>query len=293
MKNILTVKNKVLIATILSFVSYFSVATASADDFKPKFGPLGNPIATPLYQDSSYLRKRRSGPDYWAISSFYEGMRGSASASAASLVMVLNALRRNQQFSSADKWVLETEMLSKSIDSESKERVSKLSESIVNEWTDRISSKTIKKPDPTNPEKEIEETQEPVGISIADLANYAQDAIQGYKLGDYRATSFKVTDAAAQESEIRDILKTNEKSAEDFIIVNYVQKSLTDDYDGGTFSPIGAYDAAKDRVLIMETDRQYYSPIWVPLKSLVAGMTPSKDGSKTYGLVWIRKSSDK
>lgn len=78
---------------------------------------------------------------------------------------------------------------------------------------------------------------------------------------------------------IKLILTENEKSNHDFIIAHYIQSEFTGDPEGavGTWSPVGAYDAINDRVLILETDRKYYEFYWVSLKTFVQGLAHLKD----------------
>ena len=78
------------------------------------------------------------------------------------------------------------------------------------------------------------------------------------------------------------ILKANEASADDFVIIHFLQDRLTDD-PGGPYahiSPIGAYDAASGRVLVLDVDREYYGPYWVRVEQLLIAVSAS---TPTYG----------
>jgi len=47
-----------------------------------------------------------------------------------------------------------------------------------------------------------------------------------------------------------------------------------DNWDIGHFSPIGAYDAATDRVLLLDVWKADYEPTWVDRMRLLKGMVP-------------------
>ena len=62
--------------------------------------------------------------------------------------------------------------------------------------------------------------------------------------------------------ELRAILEANEASADDFVILHFLQNRLTND-PGGPYahiSPAGAYDVANRRMLLLDVDREYYGP---------------------------------
>ncbi|MDI1442702.1 phytochelatin synthase family protein [Polyangium sp. 6x1] len=52
-----------------------------------------------------------------------------------------------------------------------------------------------------------------------------------------------------------------------FIVVNYLRSEVGQEYTGH-HSPLGAYNAAKDRVLVMDVARYKYPPTWVRTESL-------------------------
>ena len=55
------------------------------------------------------------------------------------------------------------------------------------------------------------------------------------------------------------------------MLVYFNQGVITGDWDGPHISAIGAYDAANDRVLIMDVDRNWYVPYWTSTETLLAG----------------------
>ena len=226
----------------------------------PKYGPEGAPRATLLRNDSDYVRQSPNS-DYWSLSPYYVGMRGGHSASAASVVMVLNALRKDTKYSSSDELVTESGLLSKL----PKEK-----------WADKLSG------------------EKPVGVDLARLATLAQESLAAYGVSGGAVRAIRIVDASDKTLDrVRQQLIENEKSDRDFVIANYLQSAFTHDPEGavGTYSPVAAFDAAKDRVLVFETDRTYYEPYWVSLKDFVSGLSQLKGADKkpTGGLIVLSR----
>jgi hypothetical protein len=64
-----------------------------------------------------------------------------------------------------------------------------------------------------------------------------------------------------------------------FVAVNFDRRALSQ-LGFGHHSPVGAYDAETDRVLVMDVARYKYPPTWVPLGDLVTAMnTTGSDGT--------------
>jgi len=86
----------------------------------------------------------------------------------------------------------------------------------------------------------------------------------------------------------RDIVKQNLATADDYLLVNYSRQPLGED-GGGHFSPLAAYDAASDEVLIMDVTDYNYPPTWAPLPLLWNAMNTTDSSShKTRGFVEVR-----
>lgn len=62
-----------------------------------------------------------------------------------------------------------------------------------------------------------------------------------------------------------------------YMIVNY-NRPVIDQHGSGHMSPLGAYNAASDMVLIMDTASYKYPKTWVPLPALYAAMQDSGAG---------------
>ena len=236
---------------------------------KPKYGPAAKPIAIPLSQDSAYFRSSaHAAADFWALIPYYVGQQHAAGCSTASLAMVMNAARAGQKQGSEDKLVSEDALL---------DQVK------VENYPARIRGDGALHP--------------PTGVELDPYAHVVEAALQAHGFTESKVEAFHVADTGPKSLNLlRTALTQNEKSTDDFIVINFVQSKLTDDADAGHLAPIGAYDAKNHRVLVLDPDREYYEPYWVSDEALLAAMaTLDKSATKNRGYVWIhvgkRKSS--
>lgn len=82
----------------------------------------------------------------------------------------------------------------------------------------------------------------------------------------------KVTAAdAATAGRLRAALAGAE-TGDHLITGHYYMAEVLGAGDYGHFSPLGAYDAGSDRVLVLDVYRVTFEPYWVPLERLLAGM---------------------
>jgi hypothetical protein len=85
----------------------------------------------------------------------------------------------------------------------------------------------------------------------------------------------------------RTLVQRNMAQPDDLLVINYSRKSL-EQKGWGHFSPVAAYHADSDRVLILDVGAHKYEPSWVGLKALWAAMaTPDSDSGKNRGYVVI------
>jgi hypothetical protein len=92
-----------------------------------------------------------------------------------------------------------------------------------------------------------------------------------------------ITDNAEAQTEMRSMLTANEASAKDALMVYFNQGVVTGDWDGPHVALIGAYDAAADKVLILEVDQDWYVPYWTPASVLFDAMM--KPASAEHGVL--------
>lgn len=214
---------------------------------------------TPITMDWKYLQSPKSTmSDFWRLSPFYIHQTTHSSCSVASTVMIMNALlRTGKPYPWKGTNVTHEKIL---------EKVQ------VEDWK----KKTMDGGD---------------GVTLDALANICTEALKKYGFSDY--TIEKKTypeDIATSLDELRADLAANESNDKEYMLLHYRQE-LAVDLNGvyAHVSPVGAYDAATDRVLIMDVDREWFGPYWISVVKLHDTlMTPTKkygDG----GIIWFRK----
>lgn len=87
----------------------------------------------------------------------------------------------------------------------------------------------------------------------------------------------------------RTLLQRSLNDPEDRLLVNY-QRSALGQTGGGHISPLAAYDAASDRVLILDVARYRYPAVWVRAEDIWQAMRSVDNSSgRSRGLVRIRR----
>ncbi len=67
--------------------------------------------------------------------------------------------------------------------------------------------------------------------------------------------------------QFRQLIATNLAEPDNFVLVNYLRRAVGQER-GGHISPLGAYDADTDQVLILDVSRYKYPPVWVKVETL-------------------------
>jgi hypothetical protein len=213
--------------------------------------------AVPLTVDSAYLRAAPA-PDYWAFAPFVKPQFTSSACSIASVTAAVNGLMGLPPLSE-DKVMSQPDLLALVGDAD---------------WT-RVSAEGGD------------------GVTFDQLVTFAGAAMKARGLAPNIAV-FR-HDAATGLQSLRGQLAANEASAEDVLLVYFNQGVVTGDWDGPHISLIGAYDAEKDRVLILEVDQDWYVPYWTPVPVLLEAMlkpAPADQGvlaGQTGGLVRLSR----
>ncbi len=227
----------------------------------PKYGPAEAPRAVPLSRDHAYLQDpAHPAPDYWALAPYYVPQFNDMSCSAAAVTAVVNgALRAGRALGNEDRNVTQQALLDRVRTQHWKERVNK------GGWHGAY------------------------GLTLAQLREVTKDALAAYGAATVEVES--VDAAAAGEAGLeafRRALEGNERSASDFVLLHFVQDGLTG-APGGPYahiSPVGAYDAARRRVLVMDVDREWYEPYWVADDALWRAMSVTTKAFGSGG--WVR-----
>ncbi|WP_246024587.1 phytochelatin synthase family protein [Azospirillum ramasamyi] len=219
------------------------------EDQKPKFGP----DAVPVTRAADYLRSAPA-PDYWALSPYYVPQTTSASCSLASVTMMLNALRGLPGLAS-ERLVTGRQLLDRLDD---------------DHWRAATA-------------------EDGEGVSFGELESYVRRSLAAYGI-DAEVEVWRPRDASpATLAELRRILSENERSADDIILLAFDQGTLTGDVGLGHVAPLGAYDPATRRALVMDPDRQWYVPYWTgDARLLDAMLKPDRADPEGSGLIRVR-----
>lgn len=227
-----------------------SAGPAAAEQFKPKYGPQ----ATRISKANDYFREA-AAPDYWALSPYYAAQYNGRACSVGSVAMVVNAARADQDLIADEKLVTQQDLL------------------------DKAGSKLWKRAVGAGGQ----------GVTLDQLGELIKRSLNAYGFPNAKVEVVHLDQAGADAvAKLREVLARNEKSAGDFIVLNFVQGVYTGDADVGHISPVGAYDSKRDRVLVMDVDREWYEPYWVPVETVAKGMaTRDKSANKNRGYVYV------
>ena len=118
------------------------------------------------------------------------------------------------------------------------------------------------------------------GMSLAQLG----DLLRAHGL---EATLFYSSDTNVDA--FRSIAKENLKTSGDFLLVNY-QRAKLGQGETGHISPLAAYNAETDRLLILDVAAYKYPPIWVSTEALWNAMnTMDSSSDRTRGFIVVRE----
>ena len=226
----LRVGNRIPFFFVVAFTLFGSLS-AEAGKSKAKYGK----NAVTLAEDSAYFRGATK-TDFWKLIPYYVPQHNEKACGVASSIMVFNALFAAER-NTAD---------GKNVDVD---EVFKL-------------AGAFKKNTGTKGK----------GFTLDALGETLTTVLESAEGGPYTVSveRFDGKDKKAEMARLLKLLSSNEKSQKDFIIANFLQSVLTGDPEGsvGHLAPIGAFDAKKKRVLILDPDRKYYQPYWVPYEKL-------------------------
>jgi hypothetical protein len=211
-----------------------AISTASAQEpTQPKFGP----EAVPILEETAFLREAPA-PDYWTLSAFYLPQQTSSDCSAAAVTMAVNALRGLPP--DAEDELISEQALVGLVGNAT--------------WSEQVA-------------------ENGPGVTFEDLTSVLRASLDSVGLGHAVITAVQPAAADAEAlAGLRQALTENEASADDVMLVYFNQGVITGDWDGPHISPIGAYDAERDRVLVMDVDRNWYVPYWTSTRTLLAAL---------------------
>jgi hypothetical protein len=206
--------------------------------------------------DNDYVRQNPA-PNFWALMPHQLHQHTDSSCSLASAVMVLNAARGL----------------------EGQNRISGLvSEKRLLDLFDHTDWRAGIAPDGG-------------GRKLLELADHLEQALAHYGLAGWRVERRPVASAdAAALTALRADLAAMEGGAGIFPIANFhLDDFYGDGSDIGHFSPLGAYDAATDRVLVLDVYKADYEPTWAPLPHLLKAMAHACEDGMRRGYLVVRR----
>jgi hypothetical protein len=251
MKKTLLVAGSLLLSSQLALqVTFQSAAFAEP---KPKYGPM----AAVLSQSHEYFRKAPA-PDFWALIPYYAAQMDESACSVASMTMVVNGARVGKKLTADDELVTQQAIVEK------------------------VRNKTW--------HKEGLKKMGGYATSLDQLGEVAREAFEKYGVPPKSVEVVHVDQIDEKtKARLHEALIENEKSARDFILINFNQQVYTGDAEVGHIAPIGAYDAQNHKVLVMDPDRKWYEPYWVSEETLLMGMaTKDTASNRNRGYVWIK-----
>ena len=252
----------------------FSVLGTSVRAGEPgtKYGPNAEPFSRAAHAE--YF-KRGGGADFWRLFPFYIGQDTGSGCSLAALTTLLNgvqAMDLKKKANAATKNFVMSEMRKGFLDPD---------------YVARMGG------DPK--EALLKHTR--LGISIVDFRDVVEKALVKGELTSIKP-EVKLVGLRTKDGEWRKAeraaffadLKKNEKSDDDFIILNFVQGILTGDPEGvvAHIAIVGGYDEKTDAVLILDPDREYYQPYWAPAGKVFDAIIDPHADSKAPGYLVVR-----
>jgi Phytochelatin synthase len=198
----------------------------------------------PAFHETEYLLQA-SEADYWTLSEYYFPQSTNCGCSATSAAMALNALRS---------------------------RVAPDAPSLSEE--DLVAA---------DPEWAAQTAEDGGGVTMADLEQVLRAGLDRLDLGGaVEAIALSPDDPTTLDA-LREALIRNETSSESIMLAYYNQSVVTGDPDGGLHvSPIGAYNAEDDRVLLMDVDQEFWLPYWTSIETLYEALVtpdPKEEGA--------------
>jgi hypothetical protein len=213
----------------------------------------------PLRLDHAHVRGNPLSP-YWSLAPQLIQQHTDSSCSLATTVMLLNAIRGHEGQLAIGAPVSELSLL----------------EDLQDEvWRAAIRHETGH------------------GQTLSEFTDAMTRALRHFGCGEaWRVEMVPVADAAAGLPALRATLAELETGAQGFVAANFhLDIFYADGTDVGHFSPIGAFDAARDRVLVLDVYKKDYEPMWAPLERLARAMaTKGRRTGEQRGYAVVRKA---
>lgn len=201
----------------------------------------------PLHFSHKYIREHEA-PTYWKISPYYISQRNESSCSLATAAMIINAARSSQP--KANQSLATQDGILALV----KDRA----------WEDGVKVGGE-------------------GVTLDQFRILMAKALEAYGLQNFEIQVIHTKNSSGETALLlHKALVKSEKTGQTFLIANFDQKFFTGAESVGHFTPVGAYDAQTQRVLLMDPDRELYEPYWVPESLLLQGMATVDADAHNY-----------
>lgn len=128
------------------------------------------------------------------------------------------------------------------------------------------------------------------GVTFADLLRHLHAALDQAGMADASVTVFQPVNAAPGDLvRLRALLTAAAGNGRDVVIVSFDQGWLWGEPSVGHVSPVGDYDPANGRVLLMDVDGDHFGPLWLDDTDLLRAMT-RPDTDDPDGIILIRRA---
>lgn len=131
------------------------------------------------------------------------------------------------------------------------------------------------------------------GVTLAQLEKYFQESLKKLDIDDFSVSRIHFDGKTSEQKQnLISLLEGVNNNKDDYVIVNFLQKEFTLDPAAieGHFSPLGKYNTATQKVLILDTDSSTTGAYWIDIDTMLRGMATVDTGSGLHrGLLLIQK----
>ncbi len=233
---------------VLTLLAHWSIATAAITSTTAELKLRYAEGIVTLSQSHDYFKKQPAHT-YWKMAPFYIGQYTDSSCSLATATILVNTIQGHNLIYANYLIATEQGMLERTHDSQWAE------------WTKTGG----------------------IGASLDQMKELIPKALRAFGIKKYNVSTVHVNNISdAVRDNLQKVLLESEKSGQTFIVVNFDHSIFSFSKSVGHFSPVGAYDAEKKLVLVMDTYRRDFEPYWVPLDLLLKGMMTKDNEAKDF-----------
>lgn len=208
---------------------------------------------TPLSRDHAYF-SRAPAPDFWSLTPYYVGQQDDVSCSLATLTMLVNAARRVRPLPSDEPLVTQPKLRAR------------VASPI---WEHGLA--------PGGP-----------GVTLDQLGQLTTQSLRAFGASARVEVTHVPEASPAALEQLRAALRANEASDSDWLLLDFWAESYVGTGAYGHIAPVAAYDSETRRVLVLDPDREWYEPYWLPDEIALQGMaTVDADAGKPRGYVHV------